>query len=184
MASPVIVLESSSERASMTPDAAPPATESGPAAFRSAGPGRQAAFRFGVLRARLRCKVHASSGREVRGVPVHGTVLIEPYKGRRPGCAPGLPGGGRMTPRGSSPSDFGPHRGRSGPLRRREVGRGCDASATDPRQGPPGVVCTPPAAAVRPLPGVRRPAPGPGLVPGGRRRARLGRVSVVSTIRA
>ena len=81
-----------------------------------------------------------------------------------------------------SPSDSGSHREISGTLNRREVGRGWDTSEADTRPGPPGVVRTPPAAAVRPLPGVRRPGPGPGSAPEGRRRARLGRVSAMSTI--
>ncbi len=64
------------------------------------------------------------------------------------------------------------HRERSRILNKREVGRGWDASAADARQGSPGVVRTPPAAAVRPLPGIRRQAPRRGYAPDGRRRAR------------
>jgi hypothetical protein len=59
-----------------------------------------------------------------------------------------------------------------------------NASAADARPGPPGVVRKPPAAAVCPFSGIRRPAPKPGPVPGGRPRARPGRVSTKSTIKA
>ena len=67
---------------------------------------------------------------------------------------------------------------------RKEVGRGCDAGAANTRRGPPGVVRTPPAAAVRPLPRIRRPTPVRRFVPDGRRRARFGRVSLIARITA
>jgi hypothetical protein len=151
-----------------------------------AGPPRSSSYRCLASRQeRSGASAVRPMGRPAPGCPLVSVSFGEP---RREGCirarTPRRPGSARASGRPRSPSDFGPHRERSGPLRMREVSRGCDASAADARPGPSGVVRTPPAAAVRPLPGIRRPGPGPGLVPGGRRRARLGRVSAVSTIRA
>jgi len=104
---------------------------------------------------------------------------------------------GRSDSIGTTPAPGGPRAGpvtctfgrrlssaKLGILNRREVGRGWDASETDARQGSPGVVRTPTAAAVCPLPGFRGETPGRRLIPDGRRRARRGRVSAMATITA
>src|SRR5262249_15144091 len=62
--------------------------------------------------------------------------------------------------------------------------RGWDASEADARQGPPGVVRTATAAAVRPLPGVRRQTPGCGLALDGWRPARFNRLRTIAKITA
>ena len=105
-------------------------------------------------------------------------------KGSAHACPLRRPGPVHAPGRPRSHSDFGSYQERSGTLNGREVDRGWDASAADARQGPPGVVRTPPAAAVRPLPGIRRSGPGRGLAPDGRRRPRFGRMSTIATIRA
>jgi hypothetical protein len=75
-----------------------------------------------------------------------------------PGCARGRPGGGRSTPfehrylRTSALTWNG-----WGLTTLREVSCGCNASEANTRPGPPGLVCTPSTAAVRPLPGIRGP---------------------------
>ena len=124
------------------------------------------------------------------GTPAPGSspIAISFGESRRAGCTrsrtPPRPGAARVPGRPRSTANFGSHRERSGTLNTREVGRGWDSSSADARQGPPDMVRTPTAAAVRPLPGIRRQAPGRGLAPGGRRRACLGRVSMMSTIKA
>ena len=102
--------------------------------------------------------------------------------GRRPAPHAASP---RVSPRaGQAAFTFGLQLSpeMSGTLNTREVGRGWDTSTTDTRPGPSDVVRTPPAAAVRPFPGIHRLRPGPGLDPDGKRRARLGRVNTLSTM--
>jgi hypothetical protein len=108
-------------------------------------------------------------------------IAISFGESRRAGCArsrtPRRPGPARAPGRPRSTADFGFHWETSWTLNTREVGRGRDSSSADARQGPPDMVRTPPAAAVCSLPRIRRQAPGRGLAPDGRRRARRGRVS-------
>ena len=111
---------------------------------------------------------HRSANRDVRAAPRPARLV-----------APARPPPGRPP----DVSDCESHWERSRILNRREVGRGWDASAADARQGPPGVVRTTPAAAVRPLPGIRRQAPRRGYAPTAGSRARFSRMSERTTPR-
>jgi hypothetical protein len=123
------------------------------------------------------------------GIPGPGcpAVPVSSVKSQREGCSPA-----RAPRRPGLPAPGGPpcvwkfdaHQEIRSLLRTKEVGRGWNASAADARPGPPGMVRTPPAAAVRPFPGVRRPGPRPGLATDGQPPACLDRVSTMSTIRA
>ncbi len=85
---------------------------------------------------------------------------------------PRLPGPTRDPGRPPDTPELGQSPRNIEEFQQREVGRGWDAKAADARHGPPGLVRTPPAAAVRPLPGIRRQAPRRGYALDGRRRAR------------
>ncbi len=120
-------------------------------------------------------------GRPVPGCsPVPVSFGDSRHEGRPSARTPCRPGPARAPDRPRSPSYFGLHWQRSRTPSRREVGRGWDASSADTRQGPPGVVRTPPAAAVRPLPGIRPKGSRRGCASDGQRRASFSRMSTVA----
>ena len=118
-------------------------------------------------------------GRPVPGRPPVPFMFGEAQGEGRPGPLAAPPRPTRVPGRPRSTSDFNSHRESSRAHNRREVDRGWDAIAADTRQGPPGLVCTTTTMAVRPLPGIRPPGPGPGSGASrvDRRRAGLSRMT-------